>query len=146
MDDLNLQNYYQKELKQTRDDRGHNWELLRQRAEAESLYFEPLQLPDGTTTHAILWIAKPDLLTKKASRFNDRFLNISDPWSDKRLLNWQGYTETRYFDFESRPVSAGTPGAQALEMIPLALYGLDNPKIPMLLVDFRDATPRSGVP
>ena len=23
-------------------------------------------------------------------------------------------------------------------MIPLALYGLDNPKIPMLLVDFRD--------
>ena len=24
-------------------------------------------------------------------------------------------------------------------MIPLALYGLDNPKIPMLLVDFRDS-------
>jgi hypothetical protein len=23
-------------------------------------------------------------------------------------------------------------------MIPLALYGLDNPKIPMVLVDFRD--------
>ncbi|MGH9904709.1 MAG: hypothetical protein ACRD8U_03880, partial [Pyrinomonadaceae bacterium] len=35
--------------------------------------------------------------------------------------------------------SSDSPGAQAVEMIPLALYGLDNPKIPMLLVDFRDA-------
>lgn len=35
-------------------------------------------------------------------------------------------------------VAADTPGAHAAEMIPLALYGLDNPKIPMVLVDFRD--------
>jgi hypothetical protein len=44
----------------------------------------------------------------------------------------------RYFDSESRAVSADTPGARPVEMIPLALYGLDNPKIPMVLVDFRD--------
>ena len=33
---------------------------------------------------------------------------------------------------------AETPGARAVEMIPLALYGLDHPKIPIMLVDFRD--------
>src|SRR5215213_304942 len=31
------------------DERGHNWELLRQRAETEGLYFEPLEMPDGGT-------------------------------------------------------------------------------------------------
>ncbi len=137
--DLNLQRYNEKQMTQELDERGHNWELLRQRAEAESLYFEPLQMPDGSTTHALLWVGKPDLETKRNQPYNQRFLNIADPWSDKRLSNWQGHVETRYFDSESRPVSADTPGARAIEMIPLALYGLDNPKIPMVLVDFRDA-------
>jgi hypothetical protein len=138
VDDLQLQRYYEKQETSLRDERGHNWELLRQRAEAESLYFEPLLMPDGSATHALLWVAKADLAAKHEQRYNKRFLNIADPWSDKRLLNWQGYTETRYFDSESRPVSPDTPGAQSVEMIPLALYGLDNPKIPMVLVDFRD--------
>ena len=81
-----------------RDQRGHNWELLRQRAEAESLHFEPLQMPDGSATHAMLWVAKTDLDSKQGQPYNGRFLNIAAPWSDKRLLNWKGYTETRYFD------------------------------------------------
>ncbi len=46
--------------------------------------------------------------------------------------------ETRYLDSESRPVTPDQTGARAVEMIPLALYGLDHPKIPILLVDFRD--------
>ena len=123
----------------TRDLRGHNWELLRQRAESESLYFEPLTFPDGTATHAILWVSRADLAAQPARPFDSRFLNIASPWADKRLKNWNGYIETRYFDSDSRPVSAGTPGAHPVEMIPLALYGLDHPKIPILLVDFRDA-------
>jgi hypothetical protein len=138
VDDLNLQRYYERQLVGVRDNRGHNWELLRQRAEAESLYFEPLQMPDGSMTHALLWIAKPDLSVPREQSYNKRFLNISDPWSDKRLLGWHGYTETRYFDQENRCVSRDTPGAKSVEKIPLALYGLDNPKIPALLVDFRD--------
>ncbi|HYJ46891.1 MAG TPA: hypothetical protein VEV81_09780, partial [Pyrinomonadaceae bacterium] len=44
----------------------------------------------------------------------------------------------RYFDAENHPVAADTEGARPVEMIPLALYGLDFPKIPILLVDFRD--------
>lgn len=139
VDDLKLGRYYQKSMTGIRDERGHNWELLRQRAEAESLYFDPLQMPDGETTHALVWVAKSDLSLKRGEPYSGRFLNISNPWTDSGLLEWKGYVETRYFDSEHRPVAPDTPGAQAVEMIPLALYGLDNPKIPMLLVDFRHA-------
>ena len=139
VDDSHLENYYNRRTSQTRDERGHNWELLRQRAEAESLYFEPLLMPDGSATHALLWVAKRDLVKLQGSRYDKRFLNIANPWTDKRLLDWKGYVETRYFDSENHLVDSETPGAEAVEMIPLGLYGLDNPKIPMLLVDFRDS-------
>lgn len=139
VDDSNLQNYYAKRTTQTRDERGHNWELLRQRAESESLHFEPLLMPDGSATHALLWVAKRDLIKQQGSRYSGRFINIANPWTDKRLLKWEGYVATRYFDSENHQVDSQTPGAEAVEMIPLGLYGLDNPKIPMLLVDFRDS-------
>ena len=138
VDDIHLRNYYNKQVTNTRDSRARNWELLRQRAEAESLVFEPLQMPDGGTTHAILWVARADLSTPRTTPYSKRFLNIANPWKDRRLLNWRGYTETRYFDAENRPVAADAKGARGVELIPLALYGLDNPKIPMVLVDFRD--------
>ena len=138
VDDLNLQRYNEQQVTDLRDTRGHNWELLRQRAEAESLFFEPLLMPDGSATHALLWVAKEDLISSQLKRYDGRFLNISSPWIDKRLLAWQGYSETRFLDAENRYVTADTPGARSIELIPLALYGLDNPKIPALLVDFRD--------
>jgi hypothetical protein len=138
VDDIYLQRVFEKQTTLMRDLRGHNWELLRQRAEAEALYFEPLEMPDGSATHALLWVARPDLSKNPGRRFDARFLNIKNPWADTQLQNWKGYTETRYFDNDNRPVEAGTAGARAVEMIPLALYGLDFPKIPMLLADFRD--------
>ena len=138
IDNLQLARYSDKSSTSTLDERGHNWELLRQRAEAESLYFEPLQMPDGTTTHALLWVAREDLEKSEPRQYVKRFLNIECPWTDKRLKNWKGHVETRYFDSDNRPVSPDQPGARAVEMIPLALYGLDHPKIPILLVDFRD--------
>src|SRR5712691_2332260 len=122
--------------KDTIDNSGHNWELLRQRAEAEGLYFEPLTMPDGQATHAILWIARSDLRPRPRRQFNDRFLNITDPWSDGRLRNWNGYSRVAYLDGHDRQVRADDPDARAVEMIPLALYGLDHPKIPALLIDF----------
>jgi hypothetical protein len=139
VDDANLRGYYNKKTALIRDERAHNWELLRQRAEAESLYFEPLLMPDGSATHALLWVAKRDLTKQQGTQYDGRFLNIANPWNDKRLLNWHGYVETRYFDADNQLVSGDTPGAEAVEMIPLGIYGLDNPKIPMLLVDFRDS-------
>ena len=138
VDDANLQRYYEKQSTAIKDARGHNWELLRQQAEAASLHFEPLMMPDGSVTHALLWVAKSDLLKLRGTKYHGRFLNIANPWDDKRLLNWDGYVETRYFDQDNRPVEKDAPGARAVELIPLALYGLDNPRIPMLLVDFRD--------
>lgn len=120
------------------DERGHNWELLRQRAEAEGLYFEPLTMPDGGATHAIVYVSREDLQKNRNRKFGSRFLNIASPWDDSRLARWDGHTERRYFDAENRAVAEGTEGAREVELIPLALYGLDNPKIPALLVDFRD--------
>ncbi len=119
------------------DNSGHNWELLRQRVEAEGLYFEPVAMPDGQPTHALVWIAKSDLATHANREFSKRFLNIASPWSDERLRNWNGYSRTIYVDDENRPVRSDEPGARKLEMIPLALYGLNHPRIPALLIDFR---------
>lgn len=144
IDDIRLPHTYQQQTVKQLDERGHNWELLRQQAEANGLIFEPLQLPDGSATHALLWLARGDLTANAARKLQGRFLNIANPWSDARLRRWQGYTETRYFDADNRPVAADTPGAHAVELIPLALYGLDHPKIPILLVDFRSALNPKG--
>jgi hypothetical protein len=144
LDDLYLQRVERRETSQGEDARGHNWELLRQRAEDEGLYFEPLTLPDGTATHAMLWTTRADVSSNEARKFEQRFLNVASPWNDARLRDWQGYTETRYFDADGRATTADAPGAQKRVMIPLALYGLDHPKIPILLVDFRDTLNPKG--
>src|SRR5208337_5441925 len=53
------------------------------------------------------------------------------------------YSQLRYLDSGNRLVSKETPGAQAVEMIPLALYSLDYPRVPLLLADFRHSlTPK----
>ncbi|HYG11949.1 MAG TPA: hypothetical protein VD835_18525 [Pyrinomonadaceae bacterium] len=139
IDDLYLGRVYDKQNSQWLDTRGHNWELLRQRAETEGLYFEPLEMPGGNTTHALLWIARADLEAKRPRPYDKRFLSLANPYGDRRLKHWRGYTETRYFDADNRRVTADAPGARRVELIPLALYGLDHPKIPILLVDFRDS-------
>lgn len=135
----NLGRVYQTNLEKTRDYRGRNWELLRQYTEAQGLYFEPLKMPDGSATHALLWVDEADLKTNKGKKFESRFLNIKNPWKDKRLTNWKGYKETRFYDEENREVAPETPNAKSKTLIPLALYGLDYPKIPTILVDFRDS-------
>ena len=112
---------YFKQRTRDQEMRGHNWELLRQRAEMNGLYFEPLGL-NGSTTHALLWIAAED--TGLEHRFDPQFLGISNPYRDARLASWKGYRQIR----------------DGREMIPLALYALDYPKVPLLLVDFRNTS------
>ncbi len=139
IDDINLQRVHAKTTYSAQYRRGQNWELLRQRTEAEGLYFEPITTPDGTPSHAVVWARRDELIanadTKRA--YNKRFLNIDNPWTDKRLRNWKGYTATWHFAGGER-VPSDAPDASPAEMIPLALYGFDHPKIPILLVDFRD--------
>lgn len=138
MQSENLERVYQKETALTRDYRGHNWELLRQYTEAQGLYFEPLEMADGSARHAMVWVAASDLQANKGKKFEKRFLNFGNPWDDKRLLNWKGYSEVRWYDEDDREVPAETPNAHPRTMIPLALYGLDHPKVPALLIDFRN--------
>ncbi len=129
---------YLKNRIQTEETRGHNWELLRQRAEANGLYFDPLGFAQSRT-HALLWVAREDLVPNgQPHKWDGKFLGIADPFDDSRLRNWTGYTEKRYFDASGLPVDAGTPGATSRELIPLALYSLEYPKVPLVLVDFRD--------
>ena len=54
----NLSRFYDRETARIQEMRGHNWELLRQRAELYGLYFEPLTLPGETPLAAILWVAR----------------------------------------------------------------------------------------
>jgi hypothetical protein len=117
---------------------GQTRELLRRFTESQGLYFEPIETPDGSAKHAIVWVFKEDLETNKTRNWEGRFLNIKSPWGDERLLNWKGYSEVRWFDAESREVEPNTPSAVSKTLIPLAVYGLDHPKIPIILVDFRD--------
>lgn len=134
----NLSRFYDRETARIQETRGHNWELLRQRAELCGLYFEPLELPGDTPPAALLWVAREDLEHGAGHSFEGRFLSIANPWTDERLQHWTGYTEVRYFDDDNRVVSPGTPGSRAVEMIPLAFYSLDHPRVPLLLADFRD--------
>jgi len=133
---------YLKNRVQTEETRGHNWELLRQRAEANGLYFDPLGFA-RSRTHALVWIAREDVAPREGKRkWDGRFLGITEPFDDSRLKNWTGYTEKRYFDEAGLPIDAATaadtPGATSRELIPLALYALEYPKVPLVLVDFRD--------
>lgn len=138
-----LSKVYDKVTGRLEEIRGHNWELLRQRAESNGLYFEPLALAGRSPAEALLWISRSDLQTRGNRRFEKQFLGFANPWCDDRVLHWTGYSETRYFDDENRPAAADTPGAHAVELIPLALYSLDYPRVPLLLVDFRSSlTPK----
>ena len=58
---------YLKNRTQTSETRGHNWELLRQRAESNGLYFEPLGFAQSRT-HALLWIAREAGQERQARR------------------------------------------------------------------------------
>lgn len=134
----NLTRVFDKELFKTRDIRNQNWELLRQYSEAQSLYFDPLEMSDGSARHALVWASASDIEANKNRKFDSRFLNIKNPWKDAEIANWKGYTQVRWFDEDDRQVAPETPGAKPRTLVPLALYGLDFPKIPTLLVDFRN--------
>lgn len=134
-----LSRYFDKQSSQMEETRGHNWDLLRQRAELNGLIFQPLALGSDTPSEALLWVSSSDLANRAQHRYDGQLLSIANPWTDDRLLHWTGYRQIRYFDSENHPVPAGTPGARAEEMIPLALYSLDYPRAPLLLTDFRDS-------
>jgi hypothetical protein len=111
-------------LTERAENRGHNWELLRQTAENNGLYFQPLAAGGMKDSFAMVWASRDDIAAGPR-RFDAKFLKISNPFGDNRLIDWKGYTEARW------------EGEKRMTMIPLALYALDYPGLPLLLVDFR---------
>ena len=93
--DTNLPMAYIKQRTKSSEDRGHNWELLRQRAEANGLYFEPFGLGESPT-QALLWVAKEDVDSGRA--FDGQFLSISNPYGDARLKKWPSYTKLAHHE------------------------------------------------
>jgi hypothetical protein len=118
--------------------RGHNWELLRQRAEEEGLYFEPLRFAREEPAFAMLWVAQDEIRHSDPRRFDNRFLGISDPFRDERVRNWTGYSEIWTVDGSGAPLGNDAAAGRKVRMIPLALYALEYPHVPLLMVDFRD--------
>jgi hypothetical protein len=108
--------------------RSRNRELLRQWAEKTQLIFEPLNLNGNQAHFAILWFphsesAEPENLSLQSIW---KLLAIRNPWTDERLKNWKGPVYDRTFDENS-----------SVSVIPLAVYSLDYPKQPLILMDFR---------
>jgi hypothetical protein len=120
--------------------RSRNWELLRECAERTGLLFEPLNLAGTTDQYAVLWlrVGGPAPVTGVSLDPVWKLLNIKNPWNDPRLQPWRGETYTRTIDGSGSLAPSETPGAQQIKLVPLAVYGLSYPKVPLLLVDFRD--------
>jgi hypothetical protein len=116
--------------------RAHNWELVRQEAEANRLYFEPISFGDPEPTHAIVWVRRGEV-ANTANSFTPGLLQITRPWGDQKLMNWKGYTETWQFDENGSRTT--TDAGESDQMIPLALYSLDYPRVPLIVVDFRSS-------
>ncbi len=110
--------------------RTRNWELLRQCAEKSGLIFEPVKLAGAEDQYGMLWYPKRALFEPGTTNLAQiwKLLGIKDPYSDSRLSDWKGLTESTVM---------GEPPT-AVTLIPLAFYSFSYPRQPLLLVDFRD--------
>jgi hypothetical protein len=108
--------------------RSRNLELLRQWAEKTGLIFEPLSLSGNQDHYAILGFSQKDSAPRGGSSLNSvwKLLGIQNPWNDEGLKNWAGPVYERGLDEN---------GSE--RFIPLAVYSLDYPKEPLMLIDFR---------
>jgi hypothetical protein len=108
--------------------RSRNRELLRQWAEKTGLIFESLNLNENQSHYAILWFPQSESAAPENLSLQSiwKLLSIRSPWTDGRLRNWKDPVYERTFD---------TNGS--IRVIPLAVYSLDYPKQPLILMDFR---------
>jgi hypothetical protein len=106
--------------------RARNWELLRQCADKTGLYFESIDLAGAKSQYAVLWYPVARSAPPEGIGLGPiwKLLNLKDPYEWRApLLN-----EARY---------ERTFNGQAVEVIPLGVYSLTYPKMPLLVIDFR---------
>lgn len=120
--------------------RSRNWELLRECAERTGLLFEPLNMVSDSQHYAILWFPVGEFPPPSGASLGSiwKLLNIKDPWTDKRLTDWSGTTYERAVDAGGGLLAAGETGSKRVRLVPLGVYSLNYPKMPLLLIDFRD--------
>lgn len=120
--------------------RSRDWELLRESAERTGLFFESLDLGGTTGEYAILWfpLHSPPQPAGASLKPVWKLLNIRNPWTDNRLNDWKGPVYTRAVDEYGSLSQADARGSRQLQLVPLGVYSLNYPKVPLLLIDFRD--------
>ena len=131
-----LQVAWDKQNEQSSLNRGHNWELLRQKAEENGLHFQPLSLAGQKGNFAMLWLERPSEAVAPPRSFDGKFLGISNPFTRKDSCGLDSSTQLWHLDSQGNRATEDTPGASATQMRPLALYALDHPRVPLVLVDF----------
>ncbi|MBV9532332.1 MAG: hypothetical protein JO283_15040 [Bradyrhizobium sp.] len=122
--------------------RSRNWELLRQCAEKTGLYFEQLDLAGTEGEYAILWLSLDDATpAPPESRELSavwKILAVKDPRKDPTFAPAHAKTYVRYISENGALLPDGVLGAKAIRLVPLSVYSLNYPKVPLLLVDFFD--------
>jgi hypothetical protein len=127
---------WDKRSEQSNLNRGHNWELLRQKAEENDLHFQPLSLAGQKNNFALLWMERPSSVAGTPKRFAGKFLGISNPFTQTSSCGSDAYTQVWRTGSQGNRVTEDAAGTGAITMKPLALYALDHPRVPLLLVDF----------
>jgi len=109
--------------------RARNWELLRQCADKTGLIFEPIDLVGAESQYAVLWypVERTDAPQGVSLGPVWKLLNLRDPYAQRaHLLTVPRYQ--RVFD------------GRTVQVVPLGVYSLTYPKMPLLMIDFRDRT------
>src|SRR5260370_5509851 len=65
--------------------RQHNWELLRQKAEENGLYFQSLSLGFSKDANVLLWAERRPPGSREHVAFNSRLMGIDDPFDGNCL-------------------------------------------------------------
>ena len=128
--------------------RARNFELLRSSAERVGLYFEPINLGGESATAAdsdygLLWFPLYHSYDISGTSLIDKtwhLLQISNPSNDRHLIEAETYRQVRSLDQYGRLLAAGEDGPATIELVPIAMYSLTYPRMPLLLIDFLHPT------
>ncbi|MDQ2776886.1 MAG: hypothetical protein M3Y57_18490 [Acidobacteriota bacterium] len=120
--------------------RSRNWELLRQCAEKTGLIFESLNVAGTHGEYGLLWFPLNASTEPEGTSLGPvwKLLNIKNPWTDERLKDWRGSSSVRSLDANGALLPQGEAGVRAVRLIPLGVYSMSYPTLPLLLIDFRD--------
>lgn len=123
--------------------RLRNLELLRSSADRVGLYFEPLNLTDPSLAeegarYGLLWLPLHGTNTSPGASVDKtwQLLQISDPHQDRHLAGMSAYAQIRSLDQDRRLLPLGQRGVSTVKLIPVAMYSLTYPRVPLLLIDF----------